>query len=238
MNKTVAKAPQWAVEKMKQRRSTCDECPSVPSWTNQRGAAPLPMGPEVSYGIPFRWSASRLLAADVKSHLCGSYHNDTSECKSLMNESAWGLQSFIDYFTGDMHKLFNVPTSITEPGLPGLLEATSDENDLDEDEMWDGDDAAWVACSQELDGKCFGGISRADWYSPRRGDVCVSTFTDEVRKGNVNESTVPLDICTLSSDLADMCQKLQSALLKVQTANCIAAGACATTQHVYAPGLY
>jgi hypothetical protein len=30
----------------------------------------MPHGPEVSYGIPFRWSASRLLASDMRSVLC------------------------------------------------------------------------------------------------------------------------------------------------------------------------
>jgi hypothetical protein len=85
LNKTLAKSPDWAVDRMRQKRQTCDTCPLAPTWTDQSGTTPLPKGAEVSYGIPFRWSAARLLAGDLKSLLCGTHHSNEAACRSLIN---------------------------------------------------------------------------------------------------------------------------------------------------------
>lgn len=60
-------APDWMVEHMKQERIRCNaqECNAASSasasssWKVERDGRNLPHGAEVSYGIPFRWSASR-----------------------------------------------------------------------------------------------------------------------------------------------------------------------------------
>jgi hypothetical protein len=237
LNKTLSKAPGWAVEQMKKKRQQCDQCPATPSWTDHDGDA-LPKGPEVSYGIPFRWSAARLLAGDLKSLLCGAHHNGTAECKSLMNESAWGLQSFIEHFTGDASALFK--TRVESP-LSSLPEAVRADDPVDDADLWDGANASWVACSQQPGGRCFGGMKKEEWYSADRGTHCVQKFTNLVLEGKVNESTVPLDICTLDASLDDLCKKLQNALLLVQTGNCIAAAGgpgCHPKAFVYSPGMY
>ena len=44
LNKTLSKAPAWAISRMKERRQTCDTCPAPPVWTNQSGDKPLPKG--------------------------------------------------------------------------------------------------------------------------------------------------------------------------------------------------
>jgi hypothetical protein len=236
MDKTLSKPPQWAIESMEKKRKTCNSCPPLPKWEDQGGDA-LPRGAEVSYGIPFRWSASRLLAADVKFWLCGKHHNDTDACRESMNEAAWGLESFIDHFTNDAGRLFRNPANSSRPLLH---DATSMPDKYDDTRMWNGPNAAWVACSQQPDGKCFGGISKAEWLSPKRGDRCVEEFTKMVEEGFVNESTVPLDICTLSSDLSNLCDKLKEALNLVVTGNCIAAegDTCQPSEWVYTPSMY
>jgi hypothetical protein len=250
LSKTLSKAPDWAVNQMKKKRQRCDTCPATPVWKDQGSDTQvpqvLPKGPEVSYGIPFRWSAARLLAGDLKALLCGTHHNNTSECKSLMDESKWGLQSFIEHFTGNASLLFKTKqtnetrnqTNKTHVEFPALLDIVQSTDKIDDTELWNGANASWIGCSQQPDGRCFGGMKREEWYSPERGAHCVDKFTDLVRSGKINESTVPLDICTLDASLNDMCQKLKNALLKIHTGNCIAAGGCHPKAFVYTPGMY
>ena len=63
MKREMSAAPDWMVDHMKQERTRCNkqECDasSAPSWKLERDDQNLPHGPEVSYGIPFRWSTSR-----------------------------------------------------------------------------------------------------------------------------------------------------------------------------------
>jgi hypothetical protein len=92
----------------------------------------------------------------------------------------------------------------------------------------------------ESGGRGFGGIPKDDWMSEKRGDQCVNTFTSLVEQGILNESTVPLDICTLSADLNDLCVKLQNAHQLVIAGNCLAAGgdSCQPSEWVYTPSMY
>ena len=67
MQREMSPAPDWMVQHMRKRRIRCNalECDAASaasqpsSWRSESGSASLPHGPEVSYGIPFRWSASR-----------------------------------------------------------------------------------------------------------------------------------------------------------------------------------
>jgi hypothetical protein len=122
--------------------------------TGQSGEHALPKGPEVSYGIPFRWSAARLLAGDVKSLLCGTHHNNTPECKSLMDESAWGLESFIKHFTTDASALFSVHNA-SGTNIPSLDDAVQSGDDVEDADLWDGPNASWIGCSQQPGPYCI-----------------------------------------------------------------------------------
>jgi hypothetical protein len=157
LRKTLTKSPDWAMDEMKRKRLTCDTCPASPVWQDPAGD-PLPQGPEVSYGIPFRWSASRLLAGDVKRWLCGSHHNDTAECKKMINDTSWGLESFIDHFTGDARQLFYDVTSATDV-LPALKDNVEKMDEHLDSQLWNGAAAGWVGCSQQpgihVFAKCF-----------------------------------------------------------------------------------
>ena len=67
MKREMSAAPDWMVENMKKERIRCNaqECSAAsaaadPSaWKTELGRGSLPHGPEVSYGIPFRWSTTR-----------------------------------------------------------------------------------------------------------------------------------------------------------------------------------
>ncbi len=107
-------APDWMVQQMRKKRVRCNalECSaaSAPAWKTETDNQGMPHGPEVSYGILFRWSASRLLALDMRSVLCSAlngsnstttgsgkrgYHNDTSRCDALLNMPAWTVDGFV-----------------------------------------------------------------------------------------------------------------------------------------------
>jgi hypothetical protein len=149
------------------------------------------------------------------------------------------LQSFIEHFTGNASALFRFSgnTSAASP-LSGLLDVVQSGDEIDDADLWDGPNASWIGCSQQPGGKCFGGMKRAEWYSAERGTHCVNKFTDLVKDGKLNESTVELDICTLDASLNDLCVKLKNALLKIQTGNCLVTGGCQPKTFVYAPGMY
>jgi hypothetical protein len=155
-------------------------------------------------------------------------HNVT-RCISLTLVTLCLLCHFCD-------SLFTSLRSQVSSPLPELLDVVTSADKVSDDELWDGENASWIGCSQQPGGKCFGGMQRKEWYSPDRGLHCVNKFTDLVKAGLVNESTVPLDICTLDASLNDLCQKLQAALLKVEAANCLASGACTPNAFVYTPG--
>jgi hypothetical protein len=247
--KGMSAAPPWAAQNMKSTRQSCAACSAPPKWMDQSGDTPLPGGAEVSYGTPFRWSASRMLASDMRSIICGSHHNTSTACNKMLNTSAWGIGNFIEYFTADAKKLFhqrprfNSSNSSNSPDKPeihrqSLAEAINSRKKYDDSELWNGPNAGWVACSQQPDGKCHGGINKEDWYSPRRGAECVNVFTKMVEDGKVNETTVPLDICNLDSQMNLMCQKLLQARDKVKKGNCLSAGKCLSDVYVYNPGMY
>ncbi len=67
LKREMSAAPDWMVDHMKQERVRCNaqECNAASSasgassWKLERDDRNLPHGPEVSYGIPFRWSTSR-----------------------------------------------------------------------------------------------------------------------------------------------------------------------------------
>ena len=67
MKREMSAAPDWMVKNMQKERTCCNalECDAASAasnsanWKVEVGKTSLPSGPEVSYGIPFRWSASR-----------------------------------------------------------------------------------------------------------------------------------------------------------------------------------
>lgn len=161
-------------------------------------------GNEVSYGIPFRWSASRMLAADVKEALCGGgAHNDTEACGSLMRMENWELHAFMRAFTGE------APTEQLFHGVENfsgtVLGHAQSEAPVDENLLWNGPDAGWVACDKK-NFTCYGTLSKDEWYGPRRGDLCVERFHEAMEQQEITETAFGINICNLDSSLAGLCQ--------------------------------
>ena len=248
LGKEKSKAPDWMVANLKQSRQKCDSCSKVPKWKTESGDFDLPQGPEVSYGIPFRWSASRLLAADFRSMVCGgTRHNQSTECDNLLNvrEGLWkGREAFAEGFFGsNMSKKLlssNLGTSGDVMSIKDsmlnfsrMLDASLDENLF----LWGGSEApGWVACSQ-TNSTCHGKMSKKQWYDrATRADTCRSVFAQQVQLGLVNSTAQGLDICNLNTQTNRLCQVLKSAQVKVFEANCIFAGICAPQIFVYTPG--
>lgn len=182
---------------------------------------------------------SRLLAADIKSAICGgksSRRNNTAECASLLNIPAWSLDKFVG-------TLVSSPGGLLRPNLIANLSKLAAtlpklvEEKASDDFLWDGPDAAWVACNQHNQ-TCYGGMKKSDWHSKRRGENCVDAFQKQVLYGNVNSSTVGIDICNLNDKLNQLCIDLAVARSKVFEANCIYKGACSPRVYVYTPGIY
>lgn len=237
-------APDWMVQHMQKHRQRCstEQCNAIPTaWKTEFSNTDLPHGPEVSYGIPFRWSASRLLASDMRSVLCSAmktadpssgaryYHNDSAECDALLNLSAWTVDNFIkSYADNTFHTLLKnvdgssttqiVPPSLLEvhEQMMGFTEQTSTTFYTKPDEeslLWNGPEApAWVACNQR-NKTCYGKIFKHVWYESmsKRAEACVNVFSEQVRKGLVNSTAVGLDICNLNSKTNEMCQSLKAA---------------------------
>jgi hypothetical protein len=146
MERQRSKAPTWMVDHLKTTRHKCDTCADVPRWTTEDGINDLPNGPEISYGIPFRWSAARLLATDIRRILCDTVANTTAACTALLNVDAWKLEDFIGNFMSTPENLFQ--TNINPSG--SILNKTLKGDKPDDSLLWNGPDAGWVACNQVI----------------------------------------------------------------------------------------
>lgn len=217
MRREMSAAPTWMVEAMRtQRRQKCDTCSAPPVWRTEFSNEPLPHGPEVSYGIPFRWSAARLLASDMRAAACGRRRNDTKECDSLLNLANWNPQQFMQRYMGSaMPELLALNTPPADDalaaaaGIGDLLRNATTMNNYEDEFLWSG--TGWVACSQ-YNTTCYGTMKKSDWYNrERRGATCNRVFAEEVRKGNVNSTAVGLDVCNLNSKTNLLCQQLKAA---------------------------
>lgn len=217
LKKERSAAPDWMVDQLRsQKRQKCDVCSPPPVWKTESGMFDLPHGPEVSYGIPFRWSASRLLAADVRTMVCGSRHNDSQACSLLLKEQGFATkEAFSQAFFGS-----NMESQLFSDRLSGsnklsIKEAILNFSNtlkagLDEDMfLWGGSEApGWVACTQ-TNSTCHGKISKADWYNrTNRYQVCNNVFAEQVKLGKVNSTAQGLDICSLSTKTNTLCQVL------------------------------
>jgi hypothetical protein len=145
MERERSKAPTWMTDHLKEVRQKCDTCSGTPVWKTEKSDEELPSGPEVSYGIPFRWSAARLLAADIQKVLCGTIASAGAACTELLNIDAWDLDNFIGNFMGTSSNLFKGNTTFET----NILDHTRfTDGRPDESLLWNGEHAGWVACNQ------------------------------------------------------------------------------------------
>lgn len=159
MKKEMSKAPDWMVAAMKsERRQRCKaDCSAPPKWKTEFSNKELPQGPEVSYGIPFRWSAARLLAADMRAMVCGSRHNQSDECNALIASQHWTPEIFATkYFSEEMPdlvspQLLRMSSSWGQNQTSSILQAIRDAaasfvagDDAEDMYLWSGKEAPGI----------------------------------------------------------------------------------------------
>lgn len=216
-------AQTWTVFQ-KQARRYCARCTQPPRFTTAAGAS---MPAESSFGRPFRVSAERMLAKDLRDALC----NSTSGCPAF-NRSAWVQGEFMRNYLLHPDRLFLTPLQPAQPS------ATTTQ----------GDDSAhwanpWVYCPSTTALKtsqgCTGTISRDQWLA-NRVDICPSMLKSLGTQGGQDPmATTPF--CNIHSSTTELCQAVEQAKLLVQQANCIASGqdpSCLPSPFVYHPASF
>ena len=206
------------VQAAKAARTKCSQCSPPPAFVNSK-RNPIP--PESSFGIPFRFSASRAVAADLQGAVCASLPN----CSDVLNPAAWTAESF-------MRTLLLSPADLFLGATPPPPPAPASQA------QWP--DGEWVFCNSTealRQGACQGVIREADW----RGDrfrACYNKINDLTLDTPDVMSTV--DVCLMDSNLNELCTAVSQAQTLVREANCIASGspACALKPFLYQPAAW
>lgn len=206
------------------RRSRCSQCSPPPRFQTNGGS---PMAPESSFGRPFRLSAERMMARDLREAVCGK-----GQACPLLNRTAWRAGEFMRNFLLRPHILFvnaTAPSSRQAPPAP-----------VDDSANWT--NHGWVYCPDRtslVSGQgCRGSIPRDVWRSSKT-TVCprlVRALSSNGSRGGM--TTVPffqIDNYTQALDKA-----YGDARQLVGLANCIAAGnfTCLPKPWVYHPASF
>lgn len=207
-------SPTVQVQLQNFNRTLCGDCDAPPAFFANNTPT---MEPEISYGTPWRWSPSRLLARDIRFRLCG---NDTN-CPPTIG---WNMGSFWSRMM-DGTLFTNNPSSslrgdFAEPGPDPV------------DPAWD---QPWILCTKNSTlAECQGKMSKQEWQGGDRTTQCQAVKS----QSNSNEATVDLTICNLDSRLNDLCILIQNARYKIFEANCQVTGQCRTSAFFYQPATY
>jgi hypothetical protein len=202
-------------------RKRCATCSAPPTFANSKRQT---IRAESSFGIPFRFSASRAAAYDLRELVCGS---DTAKCDAIINIPAWTSANF-------MRTLLTAPKTLFSVGATAAPTASTP---MPKDTAWDTD---WVFCdtADELRaGKCSGKIPEAAWRT-NRFQSCYKTVRDLTRDSPDAMSSV--DVCLTDSSLQALCLAVQQAQTLVKQANCLASGStdCMLKPFVYLPSAW
>lgn len=201
-------------------RARCSSCAAPPGFTNSKRQ---PIQAESSFGIPFRFSASRAVALDLRRMICGE---DTAKCDSILNQTAWTTENF-------MSTLLTAPRSLFLNGSSQSPFSATKSRDT----AWDKE---WVFCNSTDDlqsGTCSGRIPEKAWRADRF-QSCYKTVRDLTRDSPDTMSSV--DVCLTDSSLQALCLAVQQAQTLVRQANCLASGSseCMLKPFVYLPSAW
>ena len=210
------------VEEVANSRKKCNTCAAPPSFTDSKRQ---PIAAESSFGIPFRFSASRATALDLRQMVCGE---DIAMCDQILNHSAWTSSDF-------MQTLLTSPRSLFMGG--GTLQQAPSPVTRLQDSAWDTD---WVFCNSTDDLKastCGGRIPERSWRA-NRFQSCYKTVRELTRDAPDAMSSV--DVCLTDSSLQALCLAVQQAQTLVRQANCLASGSgdCILKPFVYLPSAW
>ena len=213
------------VNAAKLSRTKCDQCSPSPSFVNSKGQA-IPA--ESSFGIPFRFSASRAIAADLRKLLCKDFANETT-CAVKFNSDKWTSDLFLTTLISNPASLFI-----------GATAKSTQTKTTTPDPAWASTASNWVFCNSTdalKSGKCKGAIPESAWRADRF-QSCYKTTRELTRDDPDVMSSV--DVCLIDSNLQDLCTAIKQAQILVKQANCLASGSetCALKPFLYQPSTW
>jgi len=209
------------VAQVAKSRTRCSECAAPPVFTDSRRQQ---IKAESSFGIPFRFSASRAVALDLRRMVCGE---NSTQCEGILNQTAWTSDNFMRALLTSPRSLFVGSASPQERSpLPSQR-----------DPAWE---TEWVFCNttDELKaGACRGSIQESAWRTDRF-QSCYKSIRDLTRDSPDTMSSV--DVCLTDSNLQALCLAVQRAQTLVRQANCLASGSseCILKPFVYLPSAW
>ena len=211
------------VQAVKASRVKCTQCSPPPAFVNSKGTT---IQPESSFGIPFRFSASRMASADLRAMVCEGLGEQN--CSKVLNGPAWTGADF-------MQTLLTSPSSLFAESFRASAEVAEPTNQAS---TWP--DSEWVFCNSTealIAGKCKGSIPEASWRADRF-QSCYKGIRDVTRDSPAVMSSV--DVCLLDSNLQDLCVAVDKAQALVREANCLASGSptCALKPFLYQPSAW
>lgn len=225
--RNVSKAPPESARASLFYRRRCSRCTPPPAFATRDGH-PLPS--ETSFGLPYRVSAERALARDLREALCS-----TINCSAALNATAWRKGEFLQALMSDPKRLFVAyvdHTNLSSSYEPRRGSMPSDER------LWA---RKWVYCptreSLRTSVGCNGTLSKERWRANKVG-ACYSTISDAL-KGRP-DPFASTDICNLDSRLGELCVAIREAQSLVASTNCIRSGdkRCSLQEYVYSPSTW
>ena len=207
-------------------RQRCKECTRPPRFQTEQGRD-MPI-PESSFGRPFRLSAERMLAKDLRDALCNP------DCPAF-NQTGWERGNFMENYM-----LY-----------PSRLFLTGSTGDIVNSRTSSGDDSSqwhkrgWVYCPSGTALKsgrdCVGTMSRDSWIKDKT-TLCPRMIRSLTRNGT-SKSHDPMartPFCNLDNTTERVCSAINEARKIIQQANCIASGdpTCMPSPFMYSPAIF
>jgi hypothetical protein len=175
-----------------------------------RGGVPA----QLSFGVPQRLSAARLLAADLRRKLCGA--NET--CAPLERALCPG---------GDCLRRGAFLRALLETPAPNASRLPPT------DALWE---RSWVWCPhvrgapRDEFGKCAGSIAKAVWLdATARAPACAARIHQH------SSSSAVVNFCLLNAKTKQLCLDMDEWRRDTQHILCQASGKCARTDFFYSP---
>ena len=226
-----SRSPRASLNALVRGRQRCSQCSGAPRFRARNGA-PLAR-PESSFGLPYRVSSERALAASLLRALCAD--GNVSSCRGILNADAWRAGAFMDAYVRNPKTLFRAGFS-AQPAIAS--EAVSKRPPaLDDAPLWA---RPWVYCASAealRDSSCEGSIPRDAWRKDRFG-TCHASVQQALR--GKPDPMGRTSVCTIGSELDALCRAMVDAANLVSEANCIASGdpRCAIGEFVYTPATW
>jgi len=216
---------------IKRRCSSCHGAPKVQSTfvrtVGDQVTAEI-QEDELSVGIPVRIATARMMAMDLRRHICG----DSPSCPladAWFDKDYWNLDLFMEAYLKKVSDLFQIKVTPAST-------AASTISRVNDSSLWD---RKWVFCTEYGNNgtvTCYGNISKENWTdSNERFSQCKAEIINSVPD---NQTAVPIRICTLDGVMNNFCAFIQQKKQEIYNLNCMAAGQCMDTAFLYNPSAY